>query len=459
LAILLAGTVTPFGIENLTHPFVMAAGHPMWRNVREWKPIFVKGRTAFGTVWEFLTVFGIFLGLLVLRLLALLLTHRRKREGLTTERIGFFLFNCALAAVVIAMAVRARRFAPLAMITVAPMIAVQLAWILWAKKFYLPTVVLILILLIPTGILLSKNVVRYWPTNPTFFRESLFERMHLVHNSFPVNVDKFLNANNIGGRALTEWRWEGYLRLHSPQIKHFMGGRAQQVYDVETFKMRTQIITSRRRSDPPRPFPERTFKPLAKYGMHLAIIPQRQHKKFVNTLMTHKDGRWIAIYYDGADNVVLADPKDSQTWELIKKAAEGKLKYPSPEIAALSRAACLTSPGFKAKGKVALPACIRANALKPSMTIYIRMVRLLKNHQVSSDWFISYLESENKRLMKIDIMEYSHGVRILECRRMIAKILINLYRSASRPKDVEKAQALLGRMETEIKETYEKWRR
>ncbi len=463
VAILLAGLVTPFGPENLTHPFIMARSKE-WRNVREWQPLvaFKDGRLImvggkFGSAWEFFTVIGTFLSLVVLRLSAWIAFARDKRKGMSAKQIADVLFNCALAGMVIFMALKARRFVPLAMILMGPMLAVHLGWLLWAKRYYLPTVIVGALLIIPVWFLTRGNMSRYSPINPFFIEESFFERMHLCSNSFPVEVVKFLNDNNISGRAMNEWRWEGYTRFYSPQIKVFMGGRAQQVYDIETFRLRAEILAVRRKTDP-RFLPRRALEPFAKHNIHLVILPRGRFNLLVNVLLSSRDARWAVIYYDYADNVVLADSKDPEKRELIEKAASGKLKYPDERIAALSRAYCLTSPVVKVTDpKLVMAAYLKANKLSPSGAMYSRMGYLWRKGAISQGWLINYLESENRRLAAMDPKQ-AFWVAKLYCRQAIAGTLEELYKKTSRGDDARKARALKARMKREVNELKARWR-
>src|SRR6185369_3053648 len=89
--------------------------------------------------------------------------------------------------------------------------------------------------LAPVSLLARPLVLRYRADNPLYPPETVFQRMVVTTPFFPTGATEFVKANEIVGRVLNSWAWEGYLRWHETRLLMFAGSRAQQVYDAETY--------------------------------------------------------------------------------------------------------------------------------------------------------------------------------------------------------------------------------
>lgn len=436
-----------------------------------------------------------------------------KHPGAKLPELSTFVFEALLGIVAIAMAVKSRRFEPLAMIIVAPFLASQFAWLFnpanrWAFLGFgaavdavvaavvlwdynktgrfepLPVVVAAPFLaaqftwlfyrhnrwvilgfaagaLAPGAVLLWNVLPMYRRDNPILPPGSIADRMHMTKTLYSQGLAQFINDNKISGRVFAEWRWEGFLRWRCPQLRTFIGGRAQQVYDVETFKLSQETIIS-----------PSGVGILATYDVHLVAMPGGY--PLVDNLV--KSG-WAIVYFDGG-NFLLADPRKPEFADLIRLAAgrgpnqappvfgdNGELKYPDPkeETKALSRAMCLATAG--SDPDVLMSAFKEANRLRPTFFIYQQVLNLLVSQVRKATpeqragflaSSIRYLEEENSRLEKLDLPP-SVGGEYLRCRLRIMTVLFEFYRAANRQQDSARALETAKRLEAQLGQLVHKW--
>ena len=493
-AIILAGTLSPYGLENLTHSLVVG-GSEEWRGISEWRAIHIGD---FGSTWEFFTTVGMIVGLSALSSLIYLVVSDKRRLRLKAEHLillGFsmclcvvlllmalnlnvgpdhkfrphqtavlavsipvllvggvsgailflglrrrgprgprypvekptpgdvatVIFELALAVVVIAMAIEARRFISLAIVLLAPIVAVQVEWLYRAIGRAWVIFPLAAALIVPVFLTPSDDIYRapgpslykqYHPDNPLYPPLSPFERMLLCKN-YPFGGTQFIVDNNVSGRVFHDWRWEGFLRWRTPHLKLFMGGRAQQVYDEETFDLFRRII-------------QRTeHQTLSKLGMHLVVIPEdRKHRKLIEQMVWGPDAQWAYVYWNDG-KAIFADVRSPQMLDLVKRVVIGEAKYPSEDIAAISRAMCLASRIVKSTNQRLAQAFKDAIARRPRVIAYRMLGKMNARGQIASKDLIAYLEQERSRLdaMPIDL---AGGVDIINCRGVVAAMLFEL---------------------------------
>ena len=496
-AIVLAGTLTPFGLKNLTHSLVVGESEE-WRVISEWNPIHIGD---FGSTWEFATAIGMLVGLSVLScLIYLVVRDRTRRVRLRTEHLvllGFSLclciallflitklnlgsndkfkayqtavvavsvpvllvggisgaillsglprrgsrepryqvesatageiatvvFELILAVVVIAMAIKARRFISLATVLFAPLVAMQVEWVYRAigrawVVFPLSAALIVPVLWTPSDSLYRAPgpslYKHYRPDNPLQPPLSPFERM-LVCKAYPFKGTQFINDNNITGRVFHDWRWEGFLRWRSPQLRLYIGGRAQQVYDIETFHVFRHIL---RKPD------DQTIHRL---GMNMMVVPvDMKHKKLIEKMVWGPGARWAYVYRND-EKAIIVDVRSPEMLELVNKVVSGQAKYPSEDIAAMSRAMCLASGVVKATNDKLAQAFKDAIAHRPSIAAYRMLGGMIERGQVSPKETIAYLEQERTRLEGMPV-DCAGGLNIVNCRGVVANLLHRLNR-------------------------------
>jgi len=261
---------SPFGWENLAHPFIIATGSDgkIWRDVIEWRPIWdTKG---FGNATPYV-IFLCILGIVLLlwwslffcrpRLSHLHRRHRRKAEAdISWPRID--LAQLAIMAVTVAMSVKSRRFIFLGGVVLAPFLAqmtqeiINMARTLRRHKqqisLKLASASKTLVFsgaafaLVASGVM---STIFAWAMRNIYYRppydgknSTVFRRMVGI-NAQPVQAMKFFKANKIKGIVFNEWTNGGYIpfgqkpKLHTgePPCKVYIDGRAQAAYHVSHF--------------------------------------------------------------------------------------------------------------------------------------------------------------------------------------------------------------------------------
>jgi tetratricopeptide (TPR) repeat protein len=137
----------------------------------------------------------------------------------------------ALAAVTFAMAFNSRRFIPLFVITAAPMGALAIAWARERiagrfKPLARPEVGLACSAAAGVAAAVLWLNVRIHPM--------LLERWTTA-SVFPEASLRYLKAMGTPMRILNHYNWGGYIMLHAPEMKVFIDGRANTLYDEEIY--------------------------------------------------------------------------------------------------------------------------------------------------------------------------------------------------------------------------------
>ncbi len=532
--ILLAGIITPFGIDNLTH-VLQIGGSEKWREISEWRSIH-KGN--FGSTWEFLTLMSIMVGLAIVSVILCLATSRKKRalplnfnhvvlfgfsmllslvvgwlllqwspirgerkffvqahrnlsfvvlpaimvgvplamilfSGLRKRggappryRLGKFeigdvvtaLFELILAALVIFMAIKSRRFIPLAFLLVVPLVAVQIEW--FYRLFYrltrqwwllaLPAAAL----LIPALMGPAPGFIKHYDSqNPTILPLTTFQRMVLFEN-YPHKGVEFLRDNGVTGRIFHDWRWEGFLHWQLPELELFVGGRAQQVYRLDEFELFQRIMGGH---------DVKMLERLEFDMITLNDMPQSggRYKEMVKKAVWNKESNWVFVFWNNS-KYILANTKSSRMQPLIEKVLSGEAKYPSEAIKAMSRAMCMRSIAIQREGKTSVNRVIRqfkkAIALHPTREAYGRLFNLWEGKMISDKDMSAYLESEIKRLDQMPTQR-AGGRWILECRAIVGDMLVWMNKQAGNNKAVAEWQLYRETLRGQFREMREQWRR
>jgi hypothetical protein len=397
--------------------------------------------------WIILVVAGLF-GLLGSAVFAAILVGKVKGKQLVVrpkaEELAVSAFEVVLAIAVVSMAVMARRFIPLAAILLAPMIAVQIEWFLAGFGKSWPFAPISFALLVPALFSWPEFYRYYHPDNPLLPPHSTFERM-MAWGSYPSGAAAFINANDLEGNVFNEWTWEGYLRWKCPQIKLFMGGRAQQAYSLSTYRLRRKILSGRG-----------SAAELDRLGVHLAVVPDSyQYGPMVGALSGGRKG-WAYIYSDGI-NAVLADGDREKTWALIDRAASGNLEYPDPGIGAMSRARSLSSKAIGADQRRVVAHLMEANALRPTPQGFAVLKMMVARAETPGKELISSLNNQVQRLEK----DYDGGPGSfynLSCRCLAAETLSILYERSGRPSEAVRWSSVSRRIDLEMAVIEDKWR-
>ena len=239
-ALVLTVIFGPFGIDNFLHGGKVA-GSAVWRDVAEWRPPYVTGHD-FPPVWRFWTILGGSAAVLVtcalLRLLAPQSPRPDQREG--CARVT--LFDIAMLAIGLAMALWARRFAPIFLILAAPTALVGVVLLLprlrasWRRRLGVSVTVAAGLCGIgvasQTASRVRADLVEPYRDHPDF---NLLERA-TCYDIIPHDAFIFIERNKLHLNLLAEWSLAGAVMLHAPSATVFVDGRAQQVYDETHYR-------------------------------------------------------------------------------------------------------------------------------------------------------------------------------------------------------------------------------
>jgi hypothetical protein len=352
MSVALAAATSPFGIENLTHPFTIA-NSPEWRTILEWQPTPLTALRGLTTAWELLLQITLIVAVALWRLAAGRREHAA-HAGTDAAANTLKLFDTGLVVLMAAMAFSANRFVPVALMVLAPLAAVLGDDLLRSHERWLPTALGALALAIPVVPFAMWAGSRYSASNPRFTDETVFQRM-IGADRMPYGAADFLNDNAVAGRAFNEWRWEGFLRLRRPELKLFLGGRAQQIYSLEALHAYQEVTKS---SQP--------ASVLAKWDVSVAVVPaEGDYIKLVNSLVFTPGAHWATVFYDGRA-LVLADLSTPATRALANEVAAGRGHFRRADVATLSRALCRLSPALGTGGPSVVDELLAAGRALPT---------------------------------------------------------------------------------------------
>ncbi len=296
-------------------------------------------------------------------------------------------------------------------------------WCADKRRFVWPTRFLTVVLLMAlVGMRLPTIQRHYRPDSPRYPSHTLFQRM-IIFSNFPSDAATFLNENNVTGQVFNDRRWEGFLRLHCPQLKLFFGGRSRQVYSPTTALRSLRIRNGL------------DINQLPRFGVHLMVLDANPRRDtLVRRLMFTRWSPWAPIYFDGR-TMVLVSRDVEETRGLIDQAAAGRLKYPDLASRKLSRACCLFADAVSASIEETKDAAIKANLEFPTPQIYQFLFQWTQFQKQSQEWrwLADYLESELRRLEDVDY-HVADGCQVLYSRWTAAYLLEIICRQMNRDK-------------------------
>ena len=437
-----AALFNPFGLENLTHPFVVATS-PVWRQVNEWLPLF-SGAGSFARAREWLFVLAVLATATATRL-ARALRAGRAHVPRVPETLATALFETAIVAVAVAMTVAARRFVPLALLLIAPTLGRQLDALLDPRRASAALAIMALALLVPPLRLVTPLVARYRADSPLYARDGVFGRM-VGSDTFAPGVVELVRANDVGGRVFNAWPGEGYLHWYAPQLQLFIGGRAQQVYAEATFVAWRGVLQARRRA----------AGKLRALDVPLVMVPMAQpYTAFVRDVVRADPPAFAWIYYDGAC-AVLADATAAATRAWVAGAAAGELHYADPAVRLASRALALASPVVGAERGRAREALVDASRAFPAPEIYVALGDLAGRDEGERGEIIAILTTEDARLAAEDV-DRPGGLRLLEARRVLNWTVSKLFVAAGDSAAGARHAAAAQRLAEESRELMRRW--
>ncbi len=427
-ALVLAGVLTPFGTENLTHPLVVWR-EETWRSVAEWQPplapefigsavlrsvldslgFLALPDVPFGTIGEYLVLLGVTCGLVVAQ--AILRRGRPRVRGEPEREAGdalaVTLLTWMLAVLVVWMGFSARRFIPLAMVMLTPILARSLQGLLAVRLRTWPTLLACVALFVPV-LWYAKTLHRHYRAdNPLYPRETFAQRMITYSNVFPVKAARVLNDNGFAGRVYNAWEWEGFLRWECPQLRLWIGGRSQQVYRPETYLEWQDAFAG-----DPRDL-------LAAKDVPLLVMRPESPRRALGILRWAREAGWAIVYYDERTTIVArADHPDTRA--LVAAARAGELRTPDAPSAEVGRIFALASQAGAGVAPPCTPAELRAALEWPLPTLYALAAESAKasGGRLEAEW-LEFFVSENERLAEMSL-KTADALQILRSREVVA---------------------------------------
>lgn len=330
-------------------------------------------------------------------------------------------------------------------------------WLLPSLRPAWPTFALGAIVFLVIGLQGRSNLMRYLPRNPLVRNKSMLRNM-IVYRMFPPGCRDFLYDNDLKGRVFNEWRWEGYLHWYCPDLELFLGGRAQQAYHVDTYKLQRRIISGRELPTA-----------LEEMKVRWVVVPMNPgYVKLLRAAVYSNIAKWVPVYCDG-ENVVLANSLLPECREVIARCMEGrvvigrrepgKLTYRSAALAALSRGFCFSAQPVQAPAKAiaAIKESQRYPQDWPIYPSYTALRDLYKATPVKLREEIAYFEAENSRLAAMDYNRRA-GAEILRCRELVLDMLAELYRLDNNVEKFTWARLELRKVSDETRAVVDRWR-
>jgi hypothetical protein len=269
----------PFHLTNLTHTFVISVSEhaARWRNIHEWHPAFDWSNPV-GTAVPFLIMYIIgWLAFLVwifvmIRSSKVVVQQSRRKMKISDSyqwpKIDISLI--VIAGMTIYMAIRSRRFIPIAAIAACPIIAMLIdqvvrivsAFLNFEKNkhlnvgqmgynlqlgFVLAGAMITMYFGVLWGLKFKRIYLDEWPRDPKL--TSIFMRM-TDSGQKPFYACKFIKDNKLKGNMFNAWTEGGFIAFgQEPDpntgktpLQLFMDGRAQAAYDRSAFDLWTEIM-------------------------------------------------------------------------------------------------------------------------------------------------------------------------------------------------------------------------
>ncbi|MHC4621326.1 MAG: hypothetical protein ACYTEQ_26585, partial [Planctomycetota bacterium] len=365
----------PFHLTNVTQPLAISIGKnaQKWRIANEWHPAF-EWRNPVGDEIPFLIMLITAGCLLLVWILALVVTrlstggcdHHQEENAHEYQWPKVDTASTIIAALTIYMAVRFRRFIPIAAIAACPIMAMFIdqtiravcAWRNFRREnrlfvgpmpnrlnllFALTGVVAVLFFGSWWGLRFKCVYLDPWPTDPKL--TSVFMRL-TASDAKPFYACRFINDNKLDGNVFSFWTEGSFIALYQepdpntgrPPLQVFMDGRAQTAYDLQWQDRWMEIMAggpAAREAKCDKPelteadyteigrWVDEQFK---KYNVSVVLMPSSTfHRPVVKAIERHSD--WRLVFLNNKQKLFV-DITTTQGKELHDGIFSGKTIYP-----------------------------------------------------------------------------------------------------------------------------------
>ena len=333
----------PFHLTNLTHTFIISISKhaEQWRKIHEWNRAF-DWTNPVGTAKPFLVMYIIAWIVLLVWIVVLILAPRsvsryQKHKTKTADDYQWPKIDLSLmviAALTIYMAIRSRRFIPIAAIAACPVIAMLIDQIIRAISaarnfhkhnrltvspmsqnlqmiFTIAGAVMVLFFGTLWAVRFKQVYLDPWSADPKL--SSVFMRM-TASDAKPFYVLKFIKDNKLEGKMFNYWTEGGFIawgqepdpKTGRTPLQLFMDGRAQAAYDRKAFDNWSYIMSGGRDTY--------QIVELAK-ARRQNITPEDYTKigQWMDTQLTEQNV-WVVLM----PSVVFGDPEQKHSYHAIK---------------------------------------------------------------------------------------------------------------------------------------------
>lgn len=340
-AFVLTVAVGPYGIRNFIH-VKKIGGSEAFREVVEWRHPWVKTGAGLD-VWPFWVALGLALVALLVALAFWLSARSLDRSQSQPRRDGPRLtaFDALLVVIGLAMALWARRFAPLFYVLATPPIVttiVRLAMPASARvrrgsRLALGTLAWVAAILCGAQAAAWGHfqLAAQFAGHPEL---NLLQRL-TGYQQNPLGAIRFLRQIDVDDiRVLSEWTVAGVIMYEIPQARVYMDGRAQQVYDEHIYRRFTGLFGGSR-SDP-----ASILNILNKHPTDAVVLRSVTGltRNLFNTLRTNPAWALLRFNAPAEPGGILFLRRNSEVFtRLLEMERTGQLHWPSNAAATFTR--------------------------------------------------------------------------------------------------------------------------
>ena len=356
IALIAAVLFNPYHLSNFTHILEISVGQgsELWRLIDEWQPAF-DDSIGLGNTRPFLYLI-ILAGLMFAAWIALKI-HAGRRSGKSPRAGNLWsvkpLALWGIALISVYMAIRSRRFIPIAAFTLSPLLMLLLNDFFSAIKqpsVKLKRIVLcvctvgVVVFAFRAGVQYHRSYVGPWPYAPN--RTSVFMRLTASYQ-MPFTASEFIDINNMQGRLFNYWTDGGFLGWSQnidatsgqPNMQVFIDGRAQAAYSIEGYEIYhfiwnggnigQEILTN-------------TISPsmeawqaaaswmdtnLRAIKIWAALVPREQYLSNFYTVLNYSSS-WQPVFMDN-NYTLFTDTSDERGRQLFEGIGSGATRYPN----------------------------------------------------------------------------------------------------------------------------------
>jgi hypothetical protein len=365
----------PFHLTNLTHTFEISVSKhaERWRDVHEWHRAFDWANPV-GTAAPFLAMYILAWLVVVAWVVAYVYVSRARvapagKKAKTPVAYAWPRMDLSLlviAAMTIYMAIRSRRFIPIAGFAACPILALVIDCLVrvlvamvqargtgtlevpsiptkWRRVLLVAGGMTVLAFGVVWGLRFYTVYLDSWPADYKY--TSVFMRM-TASDAKPFAACEFIRVNKLRGKMFNYWTEGGFIawgqdpdpKTGKIPLQLFMDGRAQAAYDVNTFDLWTNIMSGGPSANPALMAGRRANRneclqiaawideQLKKQNVWVVLMPNGQFgKPFVDGIECSQT--WRTVYMDDKQRL-FADTTTPEGEKLFRGMFTGETVYP-----------------------------------------------------------------------------------------------------------------------------------